>query len=784
MYQSSQIFEKNKEIKLTVVKPDKSNLQTTVKEAKNWARVHGCLYLTLRPHCVWRDVTARDVIVRSTPPPTKATVVKKEEQEDEASSSTTTFRSPTKTASARDDGKIPTVVVDEEATHNESLLQMNKDELDPTENALWQDEVTYLDAVTGEAEGIPQEKVRHQFDALLRAAFTQHRHLIESVKFGNIHGLFSAMMTGTHENQCTLYLEYGKIYNITVDSRSGIAGYISRLQEITTTAKRLSMPATDKFKLGAVLDTARLIGGGYKTLADMFSRIECTKTYNEVVDEFHFYEGRLRSQGNYATEWQGAGNRGVSRELAHAATTSKADMPRAWKKAVDTGGRECCVLRILKGKCDRKKCKYSHEVPTVGWEFAKTNALSGCFKCGDANHKSNSTQCPARKVVAANYCSTVEQKAEDAPPANAEDEAAAELQQYLVELNEEQETMSLMRTDGHLHHYMRPTHAHAGERIGEASNPGPTGEQETMPPMFPSPLMRYDGEAHYYVDDGPVQARQRYDADRDDQDSDTDTSGMGPLVDSSTDSSSSDSDSSDDCDNPDVQTETMLPMHASATRGGVRASPEGKDSEYHLRLEWINNMTEQQIDRLVHEGLALEELNVFVEPNSEWMTVTVDTGATSHSAPSSKVPRMATRRHAPTKVTTLDGKFHADYRVDVMAVTKDGHCVPLANAVETLPGEVGLRSVEKTMKEQGLSWIFHAGTMEAYALKDAIAPERMGTIVESVPLGANGLFQQRVRLQPMPCQRSVWSPKKSCFLHGSVQCKNCQELPFVHAILT
>ena len=92
MYQSSQIFEKNKEIKLTVVKPDKSNLQTTVKEAKNWARVHGCLYLTLRPHCVWRDVTARDVIVRSAPPPTKATVVKKEEQEDEASSSTTTFR--------------------------------------------------------------------------------------------------------------------------------------------------------------------------------------------------------------------------------------------------------------------------------------------------------------------------------------------------------------------------------------------------------------------------------------------------------------------------------------------------------------------------------------------------------------------------------------------------------------------------------------------------------------------------------------------------------------------
>ena len=320
---------------------------------------------------------------------------------------------------------------------------MNKDELDPTENALWQDEVTYIDAATGEAEGIPQEKVRHQFDALLRAAFAHHRHLIESVKVGNIHGLFSAMMTGTHENQCTLYLEYGKIYNLAVDSKSGIAGYISRLQEITTTTKRLSMPATDKFKLGAVLDTARLIGGGYKTLADMFSRIECTKSYNEVVDEFNFYEGRLRSQGNYATEWQGAGNRGVSRELAHAATTSKADMPRALKKAVDTGGKECCVLRILKGKCDRKKCKYSHEVPTVGWEFAKTNALSGCFKCGDASHKSNSAQCPARKVVSANYCSTVEQKTEDVPHANAEDEAAAELQQYLVELGGEQETMSL-----------------------------------------------------------------------------------------------------------------------------------------------------------------------------------------------------------------------------------------------------------------------------------------------------------------------------------------------------
>ena len=204
--------------------------------------------------------------------------------------------------------------------------------------------------------------------------------------------------------------------------------------------------------------------------------------------------------------------------------------------------------------------------------------------------------------------------------------------------------MSLMTTATH-----RPTHAHAGERIGEASNPGPTEEQEAMPPMYPSPhdrfdgepryytpLMRTDGEVHYYVDDGPVHARRRYDTDQNDQGSDTDSSGMGPLVDSSTDSSSEDSQDSADYDK-DTQTETMLSMHDTAMRGGVRASPEGKDSEYHLRIEGINNMTEEQMDRLVHE--SLEQLNVFVEPNSQWMTMTVDTGATSHSAPSSKVPR-------------------------------------------------------------------------------------------------------------------------------------------------
>ena len=69
-------------------------------------------------------------------------------------------------------------------------------------------------------------------------------------------------------------------------------------------------------------------------------------------------------------------------------------------------------------------------------------------------------------------------------------------------------------------------------------------------------------------------------------------------------------------------------MHANAMRGGVRASSEGKDSEYHLRIEGINNMTEEQMDKLVHE--SLEQLNVFVEPISQWLTMTVDTRVRCH----------------------------------------------------------------------------------------------------------------------------------------------------------
>ena len=430
--------EDREDVVLKVVNATKSNLMEVIGDARSWAKARGVWVFALEAYNRSRMMTAEDLLEGQRKAAIPKPSVKKEEAEDQ-SREAKDVSEPEELPSfievkKREAGRLPDLIVLDEEQQG-GILSANQD-LNMVERKLMEEMRVYLDPLSGRAEAPELERKRHRFDRMLRKAFHLHKVLIENVDHGNIHGLFKAMMAGSEKTKVSLYVELGKLYDVTMGERHGVNGLVGDITSIAQECDRLGMKLPDEFLLGCMLSHALVGPPSYKELATGFMRVDNTDSYREVIAEFTNMEGHLKERHSYRDEWRNV--RRPAREHARRATERAST--KGWTKAKDDQGEDCCILQMLRGKCTRKKCKFSHEQPTIGWRRAKEQYQNACFNCGSKEHMAR--ECPSKKaqVEQAKAAREVGKSSKEREAREKETAALDEYVRYLDELDDELES--------------------------------------------------------------------------------------------------------------------------------------------------------------------------------------------------------------------------------------------------------------------------------------------------------------------------------------------------------
>jgi hypothetical protein len=368
------------------------------------------------------------------------------------------------------------------------------DALDDYEHKLFEGMVIFTQP-DGSDEPSAVTTLRFVLSDNLLNSVPHHKHKLTTWTEGNIYELIKLVTQAIRLTARARYNALMQLGAVKFPAGKGIDDLINDLHAVQVSANRLNDRSIDEEVLTGALLTLTGSHPRFSRLSQDFSRTDCTLTYLEMCSEFRNVEDlaplRSASQTLFHLDTHShpapTGHFGQGQFLNEEQMFAAFSKWKGTQKTPSEQAKETCN-NYLAGRCTfGDKCKRIHP---AGKEGSKPRSKdkdkrpdSGTIRCYNCQRDGVkpfhiAKDCPFPKKERA--LATTEEKV-SRPIAEGE----TTLKDFLRSLvkNPTRAHLHMMRSHKGVY-TRRPTHAHAGERIGEASNPGPPESKKCSEPII------------------------------------------------------------------------------------------------------------------------------------------------------------------------------------------------------------------------------------------------------------------------------------------------------------